>query len=117
MKGAVTPWICAGLKALLPLLSVVVVTKCAGKAESSRVTVPFMATVIGAPLAAVAVAVPEIAPLAVLSAIPAGSAGLTEYVVTVPVTFGESGVIVVPTARLSPRTGRRGAQRGTKNSL
>jgi hypothetical protein len=41
------------------------------------------------------------APLAVLSDIPAGSTGLTEYAVTVPVTFGDSGVIVVPTLAIS----------------
>jgi hypothetical protein len=45
--------ICAGVNPYLPALSVAVVTKCAGEAESFKVTVPFMAAVIGAPLAAV----------------------------------------------------------------
>src|SRR3981189_2879553 len=53
MKGAVNPWICAGVKEYLPLLSVAVDTVFAGTVESFNVTVPSMAPVIGAPLAAV----------------------------------------------------------------
>src|ERR1700682_592115 len=112
MKGAAKPWICAGVKEYLPLLSVALDTVFAGEDESFKVTTPFMAPVIGAPLAAVpltampdltvsthanfvlpaafaavivyvdcaalAVGVPEIAPLVVSSDSPAGSVGLTE---------------------------------------
>src|SRR6266853_1555130 len=53
MKGAAKPWICAGVKEYLPLPSVVVATVFAGEDESFKVTTPFMAPVIGAPLAAV----------------------------------------------------------------
>src|ERR1039457_5117919 len=53
MKGAVKPWICAGVKEYLPLPSVGVDTIFAGTGESFKVTTPFMAAVIGAPLAAV----------------------------------------------------------------
>ena len=53
MKGALKPWICAGVKEYLPLASVGLDTVFAGAAESFKVTTPFMAAVIGAPLAAV----------------------------------------------------------------
>src|SRR6267378_969564 len=53
MKGAAKPWICAGVKEYLPLLSVVVDTVFTGEDESFKVTAPFMAPVMGAPVAAV----------------------------------------------------------------
>src|SRR5260370_21319255 len=52
MKGAANPWICAGGKEYLPLLSVVVDTGFAGEDASFKTTMPFMLPVIGAPLPA-----------------------------------------------------------------
>ena len=43
------------------------------------------------------VGVPEITPVVVLNESPAGSAGETEYDVTLPVTEGSSAVMAVPT--------------------
>ena len=53
MKGAVKPWISAAVKEYRPLTSVVVDASFAGEEESFNVTVPFIAGVIGEPLAAV----------------------------------------------------------------
>jgi hypothetical protein len=48
-------------------------------------------------IADVAVGVPEMIPLDVLRLTPAGSAGLTAYELTVPVTVGVSTEIATPT--------------------